>query len=49
MEFLKEILGEELYAQVAAKLEGNDSVKVCRRTGSEGQAHSRTSRHDQKL
>jgi len=23
MEFLKEILGEELYAQVAAKLEGN--------------------------
>lgn len=28
MEFLKEILGEELYAQVAAKLEGNDSVKL---------------------
>ena len=28
MEFLKKILGEELYAQVAAKLEGNDSVKL---------------------
>lgn len=28
MEFLKEILGEELYAQVAAKLKGNDSVKL---------------------
>ena len=28
MEFLKEILGEELYAQVAAKLEGNKDVKL---------------------
>lgn len=28
MEFLKEILGEELYAQVAAKLEGNKTVKL---------------------
>lgn len=28
MEFLKKILGDELYAQVAAKLEGNDSVKL---------------------
>ena len=28
MEFLKEILGEELYAQVAAKLEGHQTVKL---------------------
>lgn len=28
MEFLKEILGEELYAQMAAKLEGNKDVKL---------------------
>lgn len=28
MEFLKEILGEELYAQVAAKLKGNKDVKL---------------------
>lgn len=28
MEFLKEILGEELYSQVAAKLEGNKEVKI---------------------
>ena len=28
MEFLKEFLGEELYAQVEAKLKGNDKVKL---------------------
>lgn len=28
MEFLKDILGEELYAQVAEKLAGNDSIKI---------------------
>lgn len=28
MEFLKDILGEELYAQVAEKLEGNDKVRI---------------------
>lgn len=28
MEFLKEILGEELYSQVEAKLKGNDKVKL---------------------
>lgn len=28
MEFLKKILGDELYAQVAAKLEGNKDVKL---------------------
>ena len=28
MKFLKEILGEELYAQVAAKLEGNKTIKL---------------------
>lgn len=28
MEFLKELLGEELYSQVAKKLEGNDKVKL---------------------
>lgn len=28
MEFLKDILGEELYGQMAAKLEGNDAVRL---------------------
>ena len=28
MEFLKEILGEDLYNQVAEKLEGNESIKL---------------------
>ena len=28
MEFLKEFLGDELYAQVEAKLKGNDKVKI---------------------
>jgi hypothetical protein len=28
MEFLKEALGDELYNQVAAKLKGNDKIKL---------------------
>ncbi len=28
MEFLKEILGDELFAQVSAKLEGNDAIQL---------------------
>lgn len=33
MEFLKEFLGEELYAQVEAKLKGNDKVKLANLAG----------------
>lgn len=28
MEFLKDVLGEDLYSQVAAKLKGNDKIKI---------------------
>lgn len=35
MEFLKEFLGEELYAQVEAKLKGNDKVKLANLAGGE--------------
>lgn len=33
MEFLKEVLGEELYGQVAEKLTGNDKIKIANLAG----------------